>query len=209
MQDKTKNNKIRKPKINKGNTVNYNGEVIITYTDANNKPTTIRKHNAGEIGLFTCIAKAIASQNITQWLPCRIKGFLKQGTQETPKFISSVYTQTNATLYYFDENTEILEEVKSSGAANLVELKFRVPYNYLKEDSDGVVNINHLKLYNSKPDGEEGSICAEVNLGNGNEVIRLISQNNLNILWRLYFSQGDDSNITINNDEEQPSNENE
>ena len=205
MQDKTKNNKVQKPRINKGNTINYKGEVIITYTDVNNKPTTIRKHNAGEIGLFTCIARAIASENITSWLPCRIKGFWKQDDVPTPKFISSVYTQTNATLRFFDGES-IQKELPADGTANLVELKFRVPYNYLKEDN-GVVSINHLKLYNSLPDGEPGSVCAEVNLGD--DSIRLISQNNLNILWRLYFDQGDDSNITIKNDEEQPSNENE
>lgn len=206
MQDKTKNNKVQKPKINKGNTINYKGEVIITYTDVNNKPTTIRKHNAGEIGLFTCIARAIASENITSWLPCRIKGFWKQDTAANPKFISSVYTQTNATLRFFD-GERIQEELPADGTANLVELKFRVPYNYLKEDN-GVVSINHLKLYNSRPDTEPGSICAEVNLDKN--PIQLISQNNLNILWRLYFSEGDDSITDIDTTgEEKPSAENE
>ena len=159
-----------KKNIKTNDAVFYNGEVYIQYKYGE-KTKQIKKHNKGEIALFTAITQALGRRfdDAEKYMPKYLMGVDTTGDPELDCFF---YNAAFQDIVYFNDNG-----VSSGSDNNIIRYVFVVPVSSLIPDQ----LITQLQLKN-----ENGGICATLDL-EGTDRIDTDVAASLLIYWDLKF----------------------
>lgn len=166
-------------------TVKYTGEVKVSVIKK--KPIkTIKRHNDGGDGLFTCITKALATEGIARYLPRYIVCYTKNGN--TYQRVSTPISYSSSPTRYLGNNTS---PSLDSGESNKTQLQFLIPYSSFTVEVGDVVTVDRMYLINEQEfsmgsDYFENHYCAVVDFDD-NSKIEVDSDTNLLIYWSLSF----------------------
>lgn len=154
--------------------IDYKGAVEIILLDKNGKAKHIHKHNAGKIGLFTAITRALSGDPITDYIPTKVMGYAVDGELDRELFSQWINYSTKPITYRYEDGNYI----QTAGTKNnVIQYTFIVPISNVLYRRD---TIQKLKLANNRE--EE---CAEIVL---DTPISLKNTSSILIYWRMLFT---------------------
>lgn len=151
----------------------YKGEVTITYKK-NNKRKTIKKHNSGNIGLETCIIRALSNIDVFNYTPSLLMGYYMDGSIEQPALIQNISISSQPITYKDGVKSDATE-------CDSVQFSFLIPYGSITSS----VDITRLKLLN-----RNNQVCAQVDLEQS-QAIPSDTLDNIVIYWKMTFNAED------------------
>lgn len=162
--------------------IKYDGSVTILYQGSDNKYHLTRRHNTGDIGLFTFLTYALQGDLVEKLRPKYLDAYFDADCKE-PALLQPI-VMSKIPNRYLNESTLCNED-----SSNIIEYSFVLPASMIIDTE----NANYLKtlvLRNSLDPSEDISICAKLDIEN--KQISRAENSNILIYWRLKFSSSSD-----------------